>query len=137
MKIIFLISFLYTFILANQSQIVLCTLAVESNVAKAKKSINTLINKDEKFQSIFNQNSLKTVSKKRGKYFIVSIEPFNDRDTMLSVLKIVKKMKFEDAYISKLPQETALNKPFFIDNPLYMNKADLNSINVITLKNIN
>ncbi|WP_373036387.1 response regulator [Sulfurimonas sp.] len=147
MKIIFLISFIYSIVLANQSQIVLGTCSTESNTEGMQKSIDYIIKKDEKFKRFLDKNSLEVVSKKYGNYFIVTIEPFNDIVTMYSVLNKLKKTKFKDAYVLKLPTydntKIEIPKPInieqvqIINDPLLMPEPDIKSIKVepLTQKN--
>ncbi|EDZ61236.1 protein containing signal transduction response regulator receiver region domain [Sulfurimonas gotlandica GD1] len=143
MKIIFLLSLIYTFILANQTQIVLGTFTTESIANETQNDVNKIINKDTKFQNFIDMNSLKTVSKKHGKYFIVTIEPFNDIVTTHSVLNRIKKTKYKDAYILKIFSQKTLKKektetiiipePEIIDDPLLMPEPDIKSIKVASL----
>ena len=140
MKIIFLLSLIYSFVIANQTQIVLGTFSTESTAKKIKHSVNKIINKDSKFKKFIDKNSLKTVSKKYGKYYIVTIEPFNDIVTQYSVLNRIKKTKFKDAYILKLkpnktskkkiPKIVQIEEPDIIDDPLLMPEPDIKSIKV-------
>ncbi|WP_415396295.1 response regulator [Sulfurimonas sp. CS5] len=140
MKIIFLLSLIYSFVLANQSQIVLGTFSTESTAKKVKYSVNKIINRDIKFKNFLDKNSLKTVSKKHGKYFIVTIEPFSDVVTMHSVLNKIKKTKFKDAYVLKLGNKktpkkekqkaAVIKEPEIIDDPFLMPEPDIKSIKV-------
>jgi CheY-like chemotaxis protein len=131
---------MYSFILANQSQIVLGTFSTISNAKKVEQSINKIIQKDEKFKNFLNKNSLKAVSKEFGKYFIVTIEPFNDIVTQYSVLNRLKKTKFKDAYVLQLttqenseidiPKEIEIEETQIIDDPLLMPEPNIKSIKV-------
>ncbi|WP_373002963.1 response regulator [Sulfurimonas sp.] len=136
MKIIFLLSLIYSFVLANQSQIVLGTFSTKEMAENVQHSVNKIIEKDIKFQSFLDKNSLKTVSKKYSKYFIVTIEPFSDIVTRYSVLNKIKKTKFKDAYVLKLENKEkkqntiAIEEPEIIDDPLLMPEPDIKSIKV-------
>ena len=146
MKIIFLLSLIYTFMLANQTQIILGTFSTQSSASKVQKNVSQLIKKDKKFQNFIDKNSLKTSTKKHGKYFIVTIEPFSDIVTSHSVLNRIKKTKYKDAYIFKIispqkPNEEKKEKektfvipePEIIDDPLLMPEPDINSIEIAPL----
>lgn len=103
MKIILLLSLLYTFTIANQTQIVLGSFTSEKNAKRHIDSINNFINKDIEFKAFFKSNSLISSYKKDGKYFSVVIKPFNDLTTQKKVLDYLKP-KFKDTYIILLPK---------------------------------
>jgi len=149
MRIIFLISFLYTLVLANQTQIVLGTFSTKANASKIKSNVNKIIKKDKKFHNFIDKNSLEVTSKKHGKYFIVTIEPFNDKVTLYSVLKRLKKTRYKDAYALALSKTTTkkIKKIIkkeepkkikatddvniqIVDDPYLMDEPDINSLKI-------
>ncbi len=126
MKIIWLISFISSLIFASQSQIVLGTFSTVNNAKKAIKIIDKLIIEDEKVSSFFNNNGLRTLYKKDSKYYVVSIEAFYDKETLLAVLKKVR-TKFKDAYTAKLSVDNNLK---IVDDPLLQEEPDINALEI-------
>ncbi|MBU0720130.1 response regulator [bacterium] len=143
MKIIWLLSFIFSLGLANQSQIVLGTFSNFYNANKIQISLNDFIDEDEKFKNFLQANSIITTSKKYGKYYIIAIEPFSDIVTQFSVLNKIKE-KFKGAYILELtPENKALKneelgalkasedttepKHILIDEP-YLESSEITSI---------
>ena len=129
MKFFLLISFIYS-LLSAQGQIVLGTFSNIKNAKQTQKVLNKIIQDDEKFHNFLQKNSLKTNSKVNGKYFIVTIEPFNDYVTQLSVLNRIKQTRFKDAY--PLDLSAPQKKEIIIDDPLLMAEPDIETIDVVT-----
>ena len=105
MKYILLISILLTTFLSAKNQIVIGTFSKKQSAYNIKNELNETINKDLDFKTFLEENNIKSVVKKDGKYFIVTLEPFTDKKIQTSALNTIKQTKFEDAYILKISPE--------------------------------
>ena len=139
MKIFFLLSFIFTILFSNQTQIILGAFSTQRSAMLVKADIDKIIKNDLKLHNFMNKNSLKTKYKKHGKYTIVTIEPFNDIITMHSVLNRFKDTKYKGAYKLNLnptkskSSDKTTEKPEIIDDPLLMPEPDIKNIKVIPL----
>ena len=94
--------FSYSLAFCAQSQIVIGTYSTMYTAVKIKKEVNHLVDDNKKLNYMFKQNSLSVKAKKRGKYFIVTIEPINNMVILSHMLKKIKKIQFKDAFALKL-----------------------------------
>jgi len=101
MKVIWLISFLFSLSLASQSQIILGNFENIDDAKKMQEEVSEFIKETPKFENFLYERQLILNTKKNIDYFIVTIEPFNDIVTQLSVLRKIRS-KFSDAYVIEL-----------------------------------
>ena len=105
MKLILLISILFTTYLGAATQIVIGTFSKSSSAISVKDELNGVINKDVELKSFLDKNNIKSVTKQDGKFFIVTLEPILDKKTQTHLLSKIRSTQFKDAYILKLAQE--------------------------------
>lgn len=105
MKIILLFSLFLTSLLASQTQIVLGTYSKHESAINIKSQIDAIIKKDTKLKDILKNTNAKSVLKEINKYYVVTIEPFNNYKIQNIVLGKIKKTKFRDAYVLKIDEK--------------------------------
>ena len=134
MKYILLLTLTLSSLLLASSEVVLGTYSTQKSAATVKAQIDQEIVNDTRFKDFLVKNSIKSVVKENGEYFIVTLGPLNDIVTQHAVLNRVKKTKFKDAYILtiKAHKEDAL-----VDNdPIMKKEPSLDSLTVKTTNKV-
>lgn len=122
MKIIFLVSFLYTLIFANATQVIVGTFSVEKNALETKKDVTEFIASNVGFSDYLQKHTINVTLKKIGVYYVVALEPMNDYSTLYWVLKRIKE-KYDDSYVLKIYKDIQTQE--LIDN--VDEKVDINN----------
>ncbi len=104
MKYILLITLLLNSLLFATSQVVLGTYSTNKAAIDVKSQIDTIISKDFRFKKFLVKNSIQSIVKEKGKYFIVALEPINDIVTQHAILNRIQKTQFKDAYVLQIKQ---------------------------------
>lgn len=101
MKIIYLMSLIFSLSLVAQDQIVVGSFHVKNNAKNTKIALDNYIKTDKKLVKYMKKKSLVTNYKEFGEYYIVTVEPFNDLPSLFLVITNIKK-EFTDAYALKM-----------------------------------
>ena len=105
MRTFFIISILLSLQLFAKTQMVLGTFSKQSNCDFVQEKINKIINNDLEFKKLLEKNNIKLVKKKDSKYFLVTLEPFENKKIIDAVRKKMKTTKYTDFYVTALKQK--------------------------------
>ncbi|MDD2790360.1 MAG: response regulator [Sulfurimonas sp.] len=101
MKFFWLVSLLFSFTFGVDFQIITGAYSAEKSAINEEKKLQRVMDKEKEF---FEKNGIHTRYKERKNYYLVTLEPFKDEQTLSTALKIIQK-KYKGAYSYILPQE--------------------------------
>ena len=97
-------------IFAADKQIIIGSYLDEKNSINELKELSLHVEQDEKLKFLIQKNSLKSKSKKIGKYYVVSILPLTSYVQLLRTLKSLQKY-YPDSYVIDAPEVLTVIKP--------------------------
>ncbi|MGB3961144.1 MAG: response regulator, partial [Sulfurimonas sp.] len=107
MKFFWLISLLFSFAFGVDFQIITGAYSSEKSAIDEEKKLQRVMNQKKDF---FVKHSIYTKYKQQKSYYLVTLEPFKDEETLATALKIIQK-KYKGAYAFKLPRKTITTTP--------------------------
>lgn len=105
MKLILTFSIIFITYISASTQIVIGTFSKHSSAISVKHKLNDVLDKETELKELLVNNNIQSVTKQDGKYFLVTLEPFEDRAVQNTVLGKIKETEFKDAYVLRLQKE--------------------------------
>ncbi|RLA73091.1 MAG: hypothetical protein DRG30_06705 [Epsilonproteobacteria bacterium] len=99
---------------AAYKNIVVVSLLSQEDADNNLKKIKYYLNEEAEIRTLKEENKFNCISRKSGKYFIVSIEPFYNDKVMSPVFKRIQK-KFPDAFVYTHWGDNTIEKPKVVE----------------------
>lgn len=110
MKLILVISLLFSFALSNDTRLIIGCFKEPNNAKNAKITIDKYIENNTEFKNFLKSNSITTKYTSIGEWNVISFEPFSDSTTLFRTYFKIKDM-YPDAYkvaISSVDEQEVL-----------------------------
>lgn len=105
MKFLLFVMFTFSLAFSQDTRIVIGCFQEEMNAKNEKINFDYMIRQDREFQSYLNRFGIKTTYKKIDKLYVLSLEPFSNTKTRLTVYNQIKD-RYPDAYKMDITLET-------------------------------
>lgn len=104
MRFLLLLPLLYIFVHAMPTRLVIGTYSSERNAHNAEKELQEFIREDPNFELFVTSNKLATNTLEYGKYYIVTLEPFDDAVLeRFALSKLI--VRYDGTYVLPLTQD--------------------------------
>jgi len=132
MKYILLITIILNTLVLATSEVVLGTYSSTTSAINVKIKIDKIISDDFRFRDFLIKNSIKSMVREKGNYFIVALGPINDIVTQHSILNRVKKTSFKDAYALQISEHKDLE--LLLEDKPNIDNIDAKPVKIAVIK---